>query len=175
MNKRPSSLSGLKLRLAASANRRCDRDNQPVTGVECLAITAIRGWPVKGCGMKGLRSLFALMATVSLGVLGTGTVRASTGLTCSGTFTAPGSVAPGTYSSITVVGFCLGPPSGNVNVQGDVTVTKGSVLAANYPAFAPGAPEGDANWLAEGSVDVETGGTLLLGCANARRVGYNAP
>src|SRR6202049_5214992 len=60
---------------------------------------------------------------------------------------APGSIAPGTYSSVRVVGFCLGPPSGNVIVTGDVNVAKGAVLAANYPAFAPGAPEGDATWL----------------------------
>jgi hypothetical protein len=117
--------------------------------------------------MKGLRSLFALGAAVSLVVIGTGTVRASSALTCSGTPTGPGSIAPGTYSSLRVVGFCLGPPTGNVVVIGDVTVAKGAALAANYPALAPGAPEGDANWLIRGNVRVGHGATLLLGCEPA--------
>lgn len=117
--------------------------------------------------MKALRRLFALVATVSLVLIGTSTVSAasSSGLRCSGTLATPGSIAPGTYSSITVLGFCLGPPSGNVIVKGDVTVAKGAALGANYPAFAPGAPEGDANWLVKGNIKVGAGGTLLLGCA----------
>ena len=66
-----------------------------------------------------------------------------------------------------MVGFCLGPPTGNVVVKGDVTVTKGGALGANYPAFAAGAPEGDANWMVNGSVNVGDGATLLLGCEPA--------
>jgi hypothetical protein len=119
--------------------------------------------------MKVFRRLFALVATMSLVLIGTGTVSAasSAGLTCSGTLAAPGSIAPGTYSSLKVVGFCLGPPSGNVVISGDVTVAKGAALAANYPAFSAGAPEGDANWLVKGSVLVGHGATLLLGCEPA--------
>jgi hypothetical protein len=123
--------------------------------------------------MKGFRLLFALVATLSLLLLGTGTGSAASasasasGLKCSGTSASPGNIAPGTYSSITVVGFCLGPPTGNVIVKGDVTVSKGAALGANHPAFAPGAPEGDANWLVRGNVDVDKGGTLLLGCEPA--------
>ncbi len=119
--------------------------------------------------MKGLRSLFALVASLSLVVLGTGTVRASSAsaLTCSGTLASPGNIAPGTYASLTVVGFCLGPPTGNVIVKGDVTVAAGAALGANYPVLAPGAPEGDANWLVKGNVVVGAGGTLLLGCEPA--------
>lgn len=119
--------------------------------------------------MKVFRPLFALAATLSLVVLGTGTVSAtsSSGLKCSGTLATPGSIAAGTYSSLTVVGFCLGPPTGNVIVKGGVTVAKGAALAANYPAFATGAPEGDATWLVKGNVVVGAGGTLLLGCEPA--------
>jgi hypothetical protein len=117
--------------------------------------------------MKLLRPVFAMGATLSLVLIGTGTVSAagSSGLTCSGSFTAPGSIAPGTYSSLRVVGFCLGPPSGNVIIKGDVTVASGAALGANYPAFSPGAPEGDANWLVKGDILVGHGATLLLGCA----------
>jgi hypothetical protein len=119
--------------------------------------------------MKVIRRVSALVATLSLVLIGTGTVSAasSSGLTCSGTLAAPGSIAPGTYSSLRVVGFCLGPPTGNVVVKGDVTVARGAALAANYPAFAPGAPEGDANWLVKGGVFVGAHGTLLLGCEPA--------
>jgi hypothetical protein len=115
--------------------------------------------------MKVLRPLFALVATLSLGLIGTGTVSASSSsaLTCSGTFTAPGFIAPGTYSSIKVVGLCLGPLAGNVIVQGDVTVAKGAALLANYPAN-PIVPEGDANFFVKGNVVVRDRGTLLLGC-----------
>jgi hypothetical protein len=117
--------------------------------------------------MKRLRSLSAVAATLPLIVLGTGTATAASSSTfvCTGTLAAPGSITPGTYSSIRVVGFCLGPPSGNVNVTGDVTVAKGAALAANYPAFAPGAPEGDATWHVKGNVLVGHSATLLLGCA----------
>jgi hypothetical protein len=131
--------------------------------------------------MKVFRPLFALVATLSLVLISTSTAGAAlrgtgtgsaasasaSGLKCSGTLVSPGNIAPGTYSSITVVGFCLGPPSGNVIVKGDVTVAKGAALGANYPALAKGAPEGDANWLVKGNVDVDKGGTLLLGCEPA--------
>jgi hypothetical protein len=119
--------------------------------------------------MRVFRSIFALGATLSLVLIGTGTVRAasSSALACHGTLAAPGFIAPGTYSSITAVGFCLGPPTGNVIVKGDVTVARGAALAANYPSFAPGAPEGDANWLVKGNVWVGAGATLLLGCEPA--------
>jgi len=113
--------------------------------------------------------MFALVATLPLVLIGTGTAQAasSPARTCHGTLAAPGHIAPGTYSSVTVVGFCLGPPTGNVIVKGDVTVARGAALAANYPSFAPGAPEGDANWLVKGNVWVGAGATLLLGCEPA--------
>jgi len=119
--------------------------------------------------MKGFRPLYAGVATLSLVLLGTGTVSASTssGLACSGSPTAPGSIAPGTYAWLTVTGFCLGPPTGNVIVTGDVTVTAGAALGANYPSFATGAPEGHANWLIKGGVTVGAGATLVLGCEPA--------
>src|ERR1700722_8719076 len=109
--------------------------------------------------MRIFRSGFALVATLSLVLIGTGTARAAStsALRCHGTLAAPGSIAPGTYSSITVVGFCLGPPTGSVVVRGDITVTKGGALAANYPAFSAGAPEGDANWIVKGNISVGQG------------------
>jgi hypothetical protein len=119
--------------------------------------------------MRTFRSVFALAATLSLVLIGTGTARAAStsALRCHGTLAAPGSIAPGTYTSITVVGFCLGPPTGNVVVRGDVTVASNAALAANYPSLATGAPEGDANWVVNGNIWVGSGATLLLGCEPA--------
>jgi hypothetical protein len=88
----------------------------------------------------------------------------STGITCSGSFTSPGHIAPGTYASIRVVGFCF-IPGGDVIVNGDVTVTKGATLLANFPAGTPLGPEGDANVLVKGSVFVGERAVLLLGCS----------
>jgi hypothetical protein len=120
--------------------------------------------------VKVFRPLFALVATLSLVLIGTGTVSASSssGLTCTGTFTAPGFIAKGTYSSIRVTGFCLivGLSTDSVIVQGDLTVAKGATLLANYPAVpAMSLPEGDVNVLVKGSVSVGGGATLLLGCS----------
>ena len=119
--------------------------------------------------MKVVRPIFALGATLSLVLIGTGTVSAgsTSGRTCSGTLASPGMLAPGTYWSLRVVGFCLGPPTGNVIVKTDVTVAKDLALAANYPALSAGAPEGDANWLVNGGIFVGSGATLLLGCEPA--------
>lgn len=120
--------------------------------------------------MKVFRPIFALMATLSLVLVGTGTVSASSssGLTCTGTFTAPGFITAGTYSSIRVTGFCLilGLPTDNVIVRGDLTVAKGAALLANYPAVpAMKLPEGDANVLVKGNAWVGDGATLMLGCS----------
>jgi hypothetical protein len=116
--------------------------------------------------MKVLRSFLALGATLSLVLIGTGTVSASgaAGITCSGSFKSPGHIAPGTYTSIKVVGFCF-IPGGNVVVQGDMTLVTGATLLANFPAGTPLGPEGDANVLVKGSVFVGERAMLLLGCS----------
>jgi hypothetical protein len=116
--------------------------------------------------MKVLRSFLALGATLSLVLIGTGTVSAaaSTGITCSGSFTSPGHIAPGTYASIKVLGFCF-IPGGNVVDKGDMTLAKGATLLANFPAGTPLGPEGDANVLVNGSVFVGERAMLLLGCS----------
>lgn len=111
----------------------------------------------------------ATVAAVALGALAAAPVAASSravSLTCSGTFTSPGMIAPGTYWSIKVTGFCLGPTGGTVIVKDDVTVAKGATLYANHPAFGP-VPEGDATFVIKGNVSVGKGATLLLGCEPA--------
>lgn len=51
-------------------------------------------------------------------------------------------------------------------VRTNLTLEKGAVLLANFPAVPSlGLPEGDANVLVKGSVYVDQGATLILGCS----------
>jgi hypothetical protein len=124
--------------------------------------------------MKVLRPLVALVTALSSMLIGAGTVSASASaakaFTCHGTITSPGVVAPGTYSSLKIAGFCviIGGLTTNVIVRDDVTVEKGATLLANYPAFPPLLPaEGDANVIVKGNIFVREGATLFLGCEAA--------
>ncbi|MDQ2965624.1 MAG: hypothetical protein M3R57_07225 [Chloroflexota bacterium] len=123
--------------------------------------------------------LVSIVVTAFLGlILGSGSVLADEGgqhgdqngdhngkgLTCSGTPTAPGTIAPGTYESITVTGTCL-IPSGIVRVRGDVSVKQGAVFLANFPPM--GGPEGDATLLVRGDLTVGRGAMVVLGCSPA--------
>src|SRR5262249_647860 len=72
--------------------------------------------------------------------------------TCSGaSLQSPGIIPPGTYGPLTVNGVCV-MPGGSVHVDGNVVVTPGSVLLANFPPPAPGSPEGDATVAVDGNV-----------------------
>jgi hypothetical protein len=102
--------------------------------------------------MKVFRPLFALVATLSLVLLGTATASA-TGLassTCAG-----GSIAAGTYSSLTITGLCT-VDSGNVVVVRDVTVAPGGGLEAVFSG---------SNLIVERNLVIEAGGLLAFGCS----------
>ncbi len=101
--------------------------------------------------MKIFRPLFAVVATLSLVSLGTATASAA-GLassTCSG-----GSIAAGTYRSLTITGLCL-LDSGNVEVERDVAIAPGGGLEAVFSG---------SNLRVEGNLRVKAGGLLALGC-----------
>ncbi len=72
------------------------------------------------------------------------------GSTCAG-----GSIAPGTYSSLRVTGFCT-VDQGVVTVKGDVTVKENGGLIA---AFG-----GGPKLVVGGDLKVRTNGVLVLGC-----------
>jgi hypothetical protein len=126
------------------------------------------------------RRLVFIVVTAFLGlILGSGSVLADEegqhndqgdqngkGLTCSGSSTAPGTIAPGTYESITVTGTCL-IPSGTVRVRGDVSVKQGAAFLANFPPLGPDQPEGDATLLVGGDLSVGRGAVVVLGCSPA--------
>ena len=85
----------------------------------------------------------------------------STGSTCSG-----GSIAPGTYSSLTISGFCT-VDAGVVIVRHDVTVKSNAGLIAAFgggPALTVG-----------GNLHVRPNGVLVLGCEPEAFVCLNDP
>lgn len=120
--------------------------------------------------MSPFRLLVAAGALLSM--LGAAATTASAAppapaFTCTGaSLQSPGVIPPGTYGSLTVNGVCLipGRHGDTVNVQGNVNVTPGSTLLANFPALGPGMPEGDATVNVGRNVLVGTGATLILGC-----------
>jgi hypothetical protein len=85
----------------------------------------------------------------------------STATTCAG-----GSIAPGTYSSLTITGFCT-LDAGNVSVRHSLTVEPNAGLLA---AFG-----GGPNLTVGGNVNVRTNGVLVLGCEPEAFVCFNDP
>jgi hypothetical protein len=83
------------------------------------------------------------------------------GTTCAG-----GSIAPGTYSSLTITGFCT-VDAGAVTVQHDVTVAPNAGLLA---AFG-GGPE----LVVGGNLRVQKNGVLVLGCEPGAFACFNDP
>jgi hypothetical protein len=77
-------------------------------------------------------------------------LKQASGKTCAG-----GSIAAGTYSSLTVTGFCT-VDQGVVKVKGDVTVKPNAGLIA---AFG-----GGPKLVVGGNLTVQTRGVLVLGC-----------
>jgi hypothetical protein len=112
--------------------------------------------------MARIRPL-AVIAALSALVLG-GAVPASAAgddnFTCSGNFAF---IPAGNYGSLTIEGFCLVVPTGNVNVTHNVVVAPGAVLLTNYPPFPPLGLPGIANISVGGNVIVQSGAVLLMG------------
>jgi hypothetical protein len=102
-------------------------------------------WLVKRFG-----AVAALVVAVGAVQLANATVSsAATAATCSG-----GSVAAGSYSSLTISGFCT-VDTGNVSVAHDLTVMPGGELIAAF---------GGSDVHVAGNVTVASNGVLILGC-----------
>jgi len=85
--------------------------------------------------------------------------------TCGGTGGSPATLAGGTYSSVAVTGACA-VNGGQVVVTGNVTVNAGAALVAAF-AINDIAGSGTSGLTVDGNIDVDAGGTLLLGCEAA--------
>lgn len=113
--------------------------------------------------LKIPRKLFGLLAAGGLAaawtVAGGTSAAAASNATCPG-----GSVAPGTYASLTIAGFCA-IDSGDVTVQGNVTITPGGGLNAAFSG---------SNLTVGGSLNVNTG-LLVLGCEPQAFPCFNDP
>ncbi len=134
-------------------------------------------WEVQSGGndVKVLRPILALMATLSVMLIGVGTVSASPlspktantdkDYTCTGHH--GGVVPPGVYRSMTIAGVCY-MPAGTIVVRGNLTVAPGALLdgAATLgdPVAGPVLP---ATLVVGGNVTVGRGAVLVLGCSPA--------
>jgi hypothetical protein len=107
-------------------------------------------------------SVSALLV-VPFGALGGTTfAAAAAATTCSGTQASPGSLAGGTYSSVTVTGPCA-VNGGQVVVTGNVTVEgPNGALVSTFAHNIHGA--GTSGLTVHGNVLVGTGATAFLGC-----------
>jgi len=120
-------------------------------------------------GARRIRRLpFSLMAAsllvVPLGLVGGSSVASAAApapVTCTGSVASPGTLAGGTYSSVTVSGACE-VNSGQVVVTGSVTVESGAALVVAF-ALDNGGP-GTSGLTVDGNIYVGSGGSLLLGC-----------
>ncbi len=120
--------------------------------------------------MASLRSLSCLigMSAVIGGVLVAGPVTAagaavtSGTATCSGTPSAPG-VLTGTFKSSVVVRGACEVNAGAAVVNGDLTVSPGSVLLAAF-ALNDKTGTGKSSLTVKGNIYVRAGATLLMGC-----------
>jgi hypothetical protein len=103
----------------------------------------------------------AMLAAASVGINSTGARAAGPAtFTCAG-----GSIAPGTYSWLTVAGTCA-LDSGSVTVQHDVTILSGGALLAAF---------GGSNLTVGEDLNVHTNGVLVLGCEPKAFVCFNDP
>ncbi|HXW35336.1 MAG TPA: hypothetical protein VEJ87_12215 [Acidimicrobiales bacterium] len=91
-------------------------------------------------------------------------------------YTCPaGAIPPGTYGSILVTGICY-MPTGNITVEGDVTIAPHALLDAVTPGDpTSGTPVVPATVSIGGNVIVDQGAVLLLGCSPNISCGAPAP
>ena len=103
----------------------------------------------------------AMLAVASVGINSTSARAASAApYTCAG-----GSIAPGTYSRLTIAGTCA-LNSGSVTVQHDVTILSGGALLAAF---------GGSDLTVGQDITVHTNGVLVLGCEPEAFVCLNDP
>ena len=102
----------------------------------------------------------AVLAAALLSMHPTSAAADGHGYTCTG-----GSIPPGTYSSLSVVGACS-LDSGSVRVKHDLTVRSGGAL---YAAF------GGSNLTVGGDLEVHSKGVLVLGCEPEAFPCFNDP
>jgi hypothetical protein len=132
--------------------------------------------PSRTQGLRKIRGVRGLLATataaaaliVPLTLSGTASVAGAQGtpgpVTCaSGSGGAPGVLAGGTYSAVTVTGVCA-VNAGQVIVTGNVTVQSGAALIAAFANNDSTGGTGTSGITVQGNISVGSGATLLLGC-----------
>jgi hypothetical protein len=117
---------------------------------------------VAGVRLSGLVAAAALLggAGYAAGAPATAMAAGSTHV-CTGTPSAPGVLA-GSFDNVSVTGICF-VNGGAALVHGDVTVHSGAALLAVF-AHNDRTGSGSSNLTVRGNVNVESDGTLLMGC-----------
>lgn len=105
-----------------------------------------------------LKLICAFAAVLAMGTAATAALAARPGAgSCTGTAAAPGFVAGGTYSGLTITGTCFFVQGADITIDGNLTVAPGASLNAHAtPATA-------ASVHVTGNVLVGKGGTVGLG------------
>jgi hypothetical protein len=106
-----------------------------------------------------------LLPIVLIGGASAASATSPSSATCTGTSANPGPLPGGTYTSVSVTGICA-VNAGQVVVTGDVTVQAGAALVAAFANNDVGG-SGTSGLTVDGNIDVDSGGTLLLGCEAA--------
>ncbi len=141
-----------------------------MTSAENVSGGTGKGWAGGKAGRSGMHryataSVVTALLLVPIGLIGGASAASAatpTSVTCTGTSSNPGSLAGGTYTSVSVTGVC-GVNAGQVVVTGDVTVQSGAALVAAFAKNDAGG-SGTSGITVDGNLDVTAGASLILGC-----------
>lgn len=117
---------------------------------------------VRGLRLSGVMAAGALLGSAGYVAAAPLGASASGPYICSGSPTAPGTLAGGSYGSVEVSGFCA-VNAGNVVVHGNLTVERRGALVAAF-GLNDRTGHGSSHLTVWGNVTVDNGGTAILGC-----------
>ncbi len=121
--------------------------------------SSMRRWT--GRVLVALATTAGSVLVVGAPVASFGAVTAHSATTCAGTIASPGSLPGGAYTDLVVTGVC-DVDAGQVLVTDNVSVDAGAALLAGFALNHSG--PGTSGITVEGSIVVDNGGTLILGC-----------
>jgi len=111
--------------------------------------------------LGGLAATAALLGAGGYAAAAPASAAASGPYVCSGTLSSPGVLA-GKFGNVEVSGFCA-VNGGPATVYGDLTVRAGGALVAAF-ALNDVTGHGTSNLIVDGSLHIDRGGAMVLGC-----------
>jgi hypothetical protein len=122
-------------------------------------------------GMSGLL-IGTFTASQGLAVASTAPPTQSDNQICTGTVSAPGTLA-GTYGSVVIAGACV-VNAGPADVTGNLTIAAGGALTAIFGRDDQ-TGGGNSDLTVHGNLVVDNGGSLMLGCDSQIVTGWSGP